>query len=104
MRIKNFRKFVNENLKPHSVGDKHEKPQTRFGEPVFFDKDEFEDEEWTPTGDKPRKLDPEDEPSYINKDNSDKDGDKKKPSDKDDEPFISDTDDYTEESDQDYIY
>ena len=105
MRIKNFRRFVNENLNPHSAEDETIYVKSRQGEPTFFDKDEFSDEEWAPTGDKPRKLEPEDEPNKIDKvDDSDKDDDKKKPYDKDDEPFISDTDDETEESDKDYLY
>lgn len=119
MRIKNFSRFVNENLNPHSISDYMIDVKSRQGEPIFFDKDEFEDEEWQPTGEKPRKQKPDinsesgeedfDYEDYYPVEDSEEDDDSdfeddfnlKKP---DNEPFISDTDDDTEESDIDYIY
>jgi len=107
MRIKNFLKFVNENLEPHSAGDKSIQVDVRQGEPILYDGDEFSEEEWNLTGDLPRKQKPdtdytnqeegEEEDLYDDEDDIDLKG-------YDNEPFISDTDDDTEESDQDYIY
>lgn len=125
MRIKNFSRFVNENLNPHSISDDMIDVKSRQGEPIFFDKDEFEDEEWQPTGDKPRKQKPDinsesDEEDFDYEDyypdeekeeteDEDEDDDSDfeddlNPKGPDNEPFISDTDDDTEESDRDYIY
>ena len=124
MKIKNFKRFVNENLEsPHSPISSTITPEARYGEPTFFDKDEFSEEEWKPTGDKPRKQKPdtsldfhpgnyasgeefEYDDYYPEEEEEDEDfeEDELDPRGPDEEPFISDTDDDTENSDSDYIY
>ena len=56
MRIKNFVRFINENLEPEPVEDKTIIGDVRKGEPEDEpDYDHFDYEDWQPTGDKPRK-------------------------------------------------
>lgn len=116
MRIKNFIRFINEDLEPSSIEDKSIKGDVRFGQPEEEpDYGDFDYEDWQPTGDKPRKQNPDIDiaageefdyddyyPEEDDDDESDDDLDKKGP---DKQPFISDTDDEPESSDRDdYFY
>ena len=112
MRIKNFIRFVNENINPEWKEDTTETGDSRYGQPeVEPDYGDFED--WQPTGDKAIK-----QKSDINNETGEdfdyedyypqeEEGDSVQPEDPDYEPFISDTDVESDESeidDPDYFY
>lgn len=76
MRIKNFKRFVNENLDPHSHDVTQVTPEARYGEPIFFDDDELKELDWQPTGDPGTEIpvNPKtDDPNYPAKPDSDDD-------------------------------
>ena len=121
MRIKNFFRFIKENLDPEPVQDKTIKGDVRHGD-VEPDYDDSEFDDWQPTGDKPRKQKPD-----INSESGEEDFDYKDyypdeddeedddfdfeddlyPMSPDEEPFISDTDvepDGSDRDDPDYLY
>lgn len=121
MRIKNFKRFVNENLDPHSPDVPEVTPEARYGEPIFFDDDELRKLDWQPTGDPGAEIpvNPKpDDPNYPAKPDSDddfeyddyypeeeeEDEEIRDPKGPDKQPFISDTDDAPDESDPDFIY
>lgn len=124
MRIKNFIRFINENLEPEPVEDKTIIGDVRKGEPEDEpDYGDFDYEDWQPTGYKPRKqkpdteLNPDEEFDYddyypyeedeeeIDEDDFDFEEDLDDVKGTDQEPFISDVDVDTDTSEiDDYFY
>ena len=118
MRIKNFVRFINENLEPEPVEDKTIIGDVRKGEPEDEpDYDHFDYEDWQPTGDKPRKQNSDisldfhpnnyasgEEFDYDDYYPDEEDEDHLGPMYPDEEQFISDTDVESDTSERDDIF